>query len=40
MILTKSFRNIGIGVKKCADGFGGCTDPVSFFTLDLGRRIK
>jgi len=40
VILTKSFRNIGIGVKKCADGFGSCADPVFFFTLDLGRRIK
>ena len=40
VILTKNFRNIGIGVKQCATGFGGCSDPVSFFTLDLGRRIK
>ena len=40
VILTKSFRNIGIGVKQCEDGFGGCTDPVFFFTLDLGRRVK
>ena len=40
VIMTRSFRNIGIGVKKCADGFGGSADPVFFFTLDLGRRIK
>lgn len=40
VILTKSFRNIGIGVKKCEDGFGGSNDPVFFFTLDLGRRVK
>lgn len=40
VILTKCFRNIGIGVTRCDDGFNGCTDPVFFFTLDLGRRIK
>ncbi len=40
VILTKCFRNIGIGVKRCDDGFDGCSDPVFFFTLDLGRRIK
>jgi uncharacterized protein YkwD len=40
VILTKAFRNIGIGVKPCADGYGGCSDAVVFFTLDLGRRIK
>jgi len=39
VILTKCFRNIGIGVKVCADGFGQCDDPVTFYTLDLGRRI-
>jgi uncharacterized protein YkwD len=39
VILTAKFRNIGIGVKESADGFGECTDPVFFFTLDLGRRI-
>lgn len=40
VILTKCFRNIGIGVKQCSDGFGQCSDPVFFFTLDLGRRIS
>ncbi|HQG02837.1 MAG TPA: CAP domain-containing protein [Thermoleophilia bacterium] len=39
VILTKRFRNIGVGVKVCDEGYGGCTDPVTFFTLDLGRRI-
>jgi uncharacterized protein YkwD len=39
VILTKSFRNIGIGVKVCGDGFSVCSNPVSFYTLDLGRRI-
>lgn len=40
VILTKTFRNIGIGVKKCGSGFGSCSSPVFFFTLDLGRRIR
>jgi uncharacterized protein YkwD len=40
VILTKNFRQIGIGVTQCAEGFGTCSDPVYFFTLDLGRRIK
>lgn len=40
VILTTSFRNIGIGVRQCTDGFGGCSSTVSFYTLDLGRRIK
>jgi uncharacterized protein YkwD len=39
VILTKCFRNIGIGVRVCDAGYGDCTDPVTFFTLDLGRRI-
>ena len=39
VILTKRFRNIGIGVRSYADGFGTCAYPVDFFTLDLGRRI-
>jgi uncharacterized protein YkwD len=39
VILTKCFRNIGIGVKVCDAGYGDCADPVTFFTLDLGRRI-
>jgi uncharacterized protein YkwD len=39
VILTRTFRHIGVGVRVCADGFGGYGDPVSFCTLDLGRRI-
>jgi len=39
VILTKCFRNIGIGVRVCDEGYGDCSDPVTFFTLDLGRRI-
>ncbi len=40
IILTKTFRNIGIGVKVCEAGYCGCSAPVTFFTLDLGRRIQ
>lgn len=39
VILTKSFREIGIGAVKHADGYLDCTSPAWFFTLDLGRRI-
>lgn len=38
VILTKAFRNIGIGVKACDGGFGDCGGKAWFFTLDLGRR--
>lgn len=40
VILTKCFRDIGIGAKKCTDGYGGTSGTVWFFTLDLGRRIS
>jgi uncharacterized protein YkwD len=39
VILTKVFRNAGVGAVKCSGGYGGCTEDVWFFTLDLGRRI-
>lgn len=37
-ILTKVFRNAGVGAVRC-DGYGECTEDVWFFTLDMGRRI-
>lgn len=40
VILTKRFRDIGVGAVKCEDGFGECEGVVWFFTLDLGRRIR
>ncbi len=40
VILTKCFRNIGVGVRVRGEGYGDCCDPVTFFTLDVGRRIK
>ncbi len=39
VILTKAFRDIGIGAVKTTDGYGSCDGTVWFFTLDLGRRI-
>ena len=39
VILTKVFRNIGIGAVKTDTGYGSCEGTVWFFTLDLGRRI-
>lgn len=39
VILTKVFRNAGIGAVRCSGGYGECTEDVWFFTLDLGRRI-
>ena len=39
VIMTKAFRDIGIGAVKTDDGYGSCTGPVWFFTLDVGRRI-
>ncbi len=40
VILTRSFRDIGIGARKCKKGYHGVDGPVWFFTIDLGRRIK
>lgn len=39
VILTKTFRDIGIGAVKTDDGYGSVDGTVWFFTLDLGRRI-
>jgi uncharacterized protein YkwD len=38
-ILTKVFRQAGIGAVRSSSGYGDCTDDVWFFTLDMGRRI-
>ena len=38
VILTRAFRDIGLGAAMAADGFRKCTGAVWFFTLDLGRR--
>ncbi len=39
VILTKTFRDVGVGAVKSDDGYGNVDGPVWFFTLDLGRRI-
>jgi uncharacterized protein YkwD len=39
VILTKVFRDIGVGAVKTEDGYGNIDGVVWFFTLDLGRRI-
>jgi uncharacterized protein YkwD len=39
VILTKVFRDIGIGAVKTEDGYGSMDGVVWFFTLDVGRRI-
>jgi uncharacterized protein YkwD len=40
VILTKSFRDIGVGAVETNDGFRACPSSVWFFTLDLGCRSK
>ncbi len=40
VLLTRNFRNIGVGAVKTTDGFGDYDGTVWFFTLDVGRRIK
>jgi uncharacterized protein YkwD len=40
VILTKTFRDIGVGAIVAEDGYGDCSGPVWFFTLDAGRRSK
>ena len=40
VILAKSFRDIGVGAVKAADGGGQASCPVWFFTLDEGVRHK
>jgi uncharacterized protein YkwD len=40
VILAKSFRDIGVGAVKAADGGGQASCPVWFFTLDEGVRVK
>ena len=39
VILTKDFRDLGVGAVSC-DGYGSVDGEVWFFTLDAGRRTK
>ena len=38
-ILTKVFRQAGVGAVRSSGGYGECAEDVWFFTFDLGRRI-
>jgi uncharacterized protein YkwD len=40
VILTSCFRDIGIGSYVAQKGYGGIDSPVTFYTIDLGRRIR
>ncbi len=40
VILTRAFRDIGVGAVKTNDGYGNIDGTVWFFTLDLGRRVS
>ncbi len=39
VILTRAFRDIGVGAAKTTDGYKSIDGTVWFFTLDLGRRV-
>jgi len=39
VILTRKFRDVGLGAVVCKSGYSSCPVPVTFFTLDVGRRI-
>jgi uncharacterized protein YkwD len=40
VILTRKFRDIGVGAVKTCTGYGGVDGTVWFFTMDVGRRIR
>jgi uncharacterized protein YkwD len=40
VVLTKVFRDIGVGAVKTDSGYGDVDGTVWFFTLDLGRRTQ
>jgi len=40
VILTKVFRDLGVGAVKTETGFGNMDGTVWFFTMDIGRRIR
>jgi uncharacterized protein YkwD len=39
VILTRCFRKVGVGIVVCEEGYRSIDQPVTFFTLDLGRRF-
>jgi uncharacterized protein YkwD len=40
VILTKAFRDIGVGAVSTDSGYGDVDGTVWFFTMDLGRRTQ
>jgi uncharacterized protein YkwD len=40
VILTRAFRNIGVGAVMTDTGYGDIDGTVWFFTMDVGRRIR
>ena len=40
VILTRCFRDIGLGAYVADQGYGSIDSPVTFYTIDLGRRIR
>jgi uncharacterized protein YkwD len=40
VILTRRFRDIGVGAVKTCSGYRGVGGTVWFFTMDVGRRIR
>ena len=40
VILTKVFRDLGVGAVKTETGYGDMDGTVWFFTMDIGRRIR
>lgn len=40
VILTKAFRDIGVGAVKTDTGYGDVDGTVWFFTMDVGRRSQ
>jgi len=40
VLLTKMFRDIGVGAVKTQTGYGDIDGVVWFFTMDVGRRIR
>lgn len=40
VILTACFRDVGVGIGVADAGYNGVDTPVTFATMDVGRRIK
>jgi uncharacterized protein YkwD len=40
VLLTKVFRDVGVGAVKTDTGYGDVDGTVWFFTMDVGRRIQ